>query len=65
MRSKLTIALLCFSISIPAYSQVDYDEYEAESSPSYYDEEAERLRQENDERGWDEESLQQELDEQD
>jgi hypothetical protein len=65
MRSKLTIALLCFAISIPAYSQVDYDAYETESSPSYYDDEAERLRQENDERGWDAESLQQELDEQD
>ena len=45
MSSKLTIALLCFAISIPAYSQVDYDAY---------DDEAERLRQENDERGWDE-----------
>ena len=64
MRSKLAIALLCFAISIPAYSQVDYDVYEAEGSPSYYDDEAERLRQERDERGWDEESLQHELDEQ-
>jgi hypothetical protein len=55
MRSAQTIALLCFAISIPAYSQVDYDAYETENSPSYYDDEAERLRQENDERGWDEE----------
>ena len=65
MRSKLAIALLCLTIFIPAYSQVGYDPYEAERSPSYFDDEAERLRQERDERGWDVENLQQELDEQD
>ncbi len=54
MRSRLTIALLCFALSTPAYSQVDYDAYEDESSPSYYDDESESLQQELDEQDWEE-----------
>jgi len=45
------------TLSIPAFSQVDYDGSDAEYSPGYYDDEAERLRQENDERDWGAESL--------
>lgn len=47
MRSALILALLCMTVSEPTLSQV-------------YDDEAERLRQQNDERDWEEESLYQE-----
>ncbi len=65
MRSALTIALLCTAASSPAFSQSYDDAFGTESTSSYYDDEAERLRQEHDERDWDAESPQQELDEQD
>jgi hypothetical protein len=65
MKIALTIALLFMAVSLPAFSQVYDDASGTESTSSYYDDEAERLRQEQDELGWDAESLHQELDEQD
>ncbi|RLC55601.1 MAG: hypothetical protein DRI30_07300 [Chloroflexi bacterium] len=44
MRNALITALMCIAVSTSSFSQT-------------YDEEAERLRQENDERGWEEDSL--------
>jgi len=65
MKITLTIALLCTAASLPAFSQVYDDASGTEPTTGYYDDEAERLRQEHDELGWDAESLQQEFDEQD
>ena len=65
MRSALTIALLYMAASSPAFSQAYDDASGTEPTSGYFDDEAERLRQQHDERDWNPESLQQELDEQD
>ncbi len=52
MRSKLTIALLCFAISMPAYSQVDYDQDWEEQRRKERWLENEEIRRANERREW-------------